>query len=165
MGSIGEGWDLPKRVRDSIDFHWFKVKPGRPVVLGILSVVPVWYVGHFHQKRMRRCSGDGCELCALGIGGQVRYLFGCVEPATGILGVMEVGKSVGLQLRDWAARRGSMRGMLVEFCKATGAKRSHTELSYVEMEEAPVWLKHGAPDLKLVLERTWARQDTEEGSE
>jgi hypothetical protein len=160
MELSGEGWEVPKRVKDVVDFHWFKVKPGKVLVLGLLSPAPLWYVGHFHNKRMRRCPGSGCDLCAAGVGTQLRYVLGCVEPVSETVGIMEVGKTVGLQLRDRAASHGSCRGLLVEFSKASSSKRSHTELRFVDVVDPPVWLRFPAPDLKMCLERTWARIDS-----
>jgi len=78
--------------------------------------------------------------------------------------VIEVGKSVGLMLRDLTHRNGGLRGMLVEFGKSTKAKQSHTEVEYID-EHAPAWcLALPEPDLREVLERTWERQMVE-GSE
>jgi hypothetical protein len=159
MESTGEGWEVPRRVKDAVDFHWFKVKPGRALVLGILSPKPLWYVGHFHEKRMKRCPGMGCPLCGAGVGAQLRYVLGCVEAETGTIGIMEVGKTVGLQIRDRAAAVGSCRGLLVEFSKASSSKRSHTEMRFIDIVDPPVWLRFPPPDLKMCLERTWARQE------
>jgi hypothetical protein len=155
----GEGWDPPKDIKDEVEFHWFKLGKGRRLLLGVLSPRPLWYVGHFHERRMRKCEGAECRLCALGVGKQLRFVFGAVEVSTGLVGIMEVGSSVAAQLKDWVARTGCFRGMLVEMSKPSSSKHSRTELEYKELADPPVWLKHPAPDLAVCLRRTWARQE------
>lgn len=155
---VGSGWDLPAEVRDQVDFHWFHVVPGRSLRLVILSGAPLWYVGHFVKGRMRKCSGEGCGFCELGIGSQVRYVFGGVEPTTRTVGVVEVGKSVAQLMRSWADRVGGLRWMQVEFQKVSAAKQSRMEVQLVS-ENPPHWSKAlECPDLAQALFRTWERQ-------
>lgn len=158
MPAQGEGWDVPKTVRDVVDFHWFKVRPGKSLRVGVLSVKPLWYVGHFQDGRMRKCPGEGCELCRVGLGSQLRYVFGAWDCEAEVCGIMEISKSIAQLIQSWVARNGGFRGMLLEFRKGSSKKQSRTEVNFVEIAEPPVWLKYPAPDLKLCLERTWARQ-------
>jgi hypothetical protein len=71
--------------------------------------------------------------------------------------VIELGKSVALQLRDMAGRNGGLRGMMCEFTKSTKAKHSRTDVAYEEAR-APAWaLAIPEIDLHEVLARTWER--------
>jgi hypothetical protein len=153
----GPGWDLPAEVREAVDFHWFHVVPGRSLVLTVLSDAPVWYVGHYQGRRMRRCMGESCELCAQGLGSQVRYVLGAVEVATRTVGVIEMGKSNALLVRSWAGRNGGLRGMTLELSKSSSHKQSRMELLYIDRPAAP-WISGlKAPDLAAALHRTWER--------
>jgi len=155
---LGEGWDLPDPVRQAVDFHWFHVTPKKRLVLAVLSTKPTWYVGHFYQGRMRQCERVDCSLCAAQIGAQVRYVFAVVEVTTRIVGVLEVGKEVGLLIRDQAAGRGFLRGLVIELGKASGSRQSRTEVQGIE-GIAPTWcMSIPEPDLGHILRRTWDRQ-------
>jgi len=154
---IGAGWEVPSEVRDRVEFHWFHSYPGKSLCLGVLSGSPVWYVGHFHQGRMVQCLRDGCSLCEQGVGGQIRYVVSCAELSSRQVGVIELGKSPALMLKDEACRNGGLRGLLFEVVKATKSKHSRMEISMIH-EHPPAWLMATEPlDLVEVMSRTWER--------
>jgi len=157
-GIAGEGWDPPTAVRDRCEFHWFHVTPGNVIVVVVLSQAPVWYVGHFEKGRMRRCDGPGCEMCAQGLGRQLRYVFCAVEISTRQNGLMEVSKSVAELLRDWSARNGGFRGMVLQVEKASKSKHSRMEVRFLD-RNPPSWASEvQAVDILEALENTWSRQ-------
>ena len=156
---MGDGWDVPTEVRDRVEFHWFHVPTTGCLVLGILSTVPAWYVGHFDRGRMRECSGQGCDLCEKGIGTQLRYLVSAADLSTHQVGVIEFGATVAALIKQWASGFGYLRGMTIEVARATKSKHSRMEVTMIR-NPPPGWLMATeALDLKEVLERTWERQE------
>jgi len=157
MPGVGEGWEVEHAYREWSDWTWFKPRGGKVLKLAILSQAPVWYAGHFVRKRMCPCAGEGCKICAEGIGIQIRYVFGAVSVETRMVGLIEVGKTLGLLIRDWCGRRGALRGMVLAFTKQTHAKQSRTEVEYCD-EVEPAWLESvSCPDVRKALETTWAK--------
>lgn len=155
MEGVGDGWEVAEVFRDRSDWTWFKIRGGKVLKVVLLSRSPVWYAGHFHKGRMVPCGGNGCRLCHERVGTQVRYVFGAARVEDGQVGLLEVGKSIGLQIRDWIARRGQLHGMSIALTKQTLAKQSRTEIEYVEGQD-PEWLDGTeCPDVRRALESTW----------
>lgn len=153
----GEGWDMPVQFEGWSDFHWWKVPANRILILVCLSEGPVWYSGHFLKGRMEPCYGDGCKACREGVGAQARYIFVCVEPLSRKVGLLEVSRSVALELREMAEGRGQLRGLTFEIGKHTRHKQSRMEV--VGVPDAP-GLNAGAfevPDVKKALILTWEK--------
>lgn len=164
MERVGEGWDVPAEVRDHVQFHWFHVTPGSTLLLVLLSIRPLWFVGHFVSGRMLQCTGDSCARCAAGTGRQIRYIVSAVEPSTKRLGVIELSESVARLIREWAIPNEGARGLIVEFGKASKSKHSRLEVSLIR-EVPPSWCLSMQPlDLHEVLARTWERIDQERGA-
>jgi hypothetical protein len=154
---VGEGWDVPFEVKDRVAFHWFHVVPGSRLLLVMLSLRPLWYVGHFDKGRMDRCIGDGCVKCQLGVGKQLRYVISCAEMTTKRIGVIEISESVAALLKQWAVPNGGARGLILEFSKATKSKHSRMEIARID-EHPPAWaMAMEALDLHEVLANTWDR--------
>lgn len=154
---VGEGFDLPPDQQPWSDFHWFKVSPRRSLVVVVLSEQPLWYSGHFLDGRMWPCCGTGCEMCAHGIGGQVRYVLACAEVSTRRVGILEIGRGIGLQVRDWIERHETLRGMQLELQKHSLSRQSRTEVLYIDGEVAPWWRTLPIPDVKRALLLTWRK--------
>lgn len=164
MDRVGEGWDPPQEVRDHVQFHWFHVTPGTSLVLVMLSLKPLWFVGHFVGGRMCRCTGDLCARCAAGTGRQIRYVVSAVELTSRRIGVLEMSESVAHLIREWAVAQSGARGLIVEFGKVSKSKHSRLEVNLIR-EHAPGWALAMEPlDLHEVLARTWERIDNEKGS-
>jgi hypothetical protein len=159
--AIGEGWDIPAGLDGWSDFSWFKVAGGKCLTLVVLSPTPLWYIGHFHKKRMHPCLGEGCALCASEVGGQVRYVFAAMERGTHKIGLMEVGKSIANQLRDAALSRGEFRGMVIELSKYSYAKNSRMELTVLWNIEPTGIDAIEVPDIPEALRATWEKLGVE----
>jgi len=155
--SVGEGWDPPPSEAGWSDWTWFKVRGGRILVVVILSEAPVWYLAHFYMGRMRPCVGSDCELCHNKIGTQLRYALAVAEVSSRRVGLLEVGKTVALQIRDWVPRNGGLRGMVLELGKYTTSKQSRMEVAFVERSEGPWWHSLEAPDVRRALRSTWEK--------
>lgn len=159
MYPLGEGWDPPEDICGNPDFHWFKVPSRGSLVLVMLGTGPVWYTGHFTDGRMWPCSGEECELCKRGIGAQLRYVVACCEPVSRKVGMLEIGKNHGLQLKDWCGRAAGFKGMMVEFSKHSAARQSRTEMVFVD-QAPPVWVfELEAPDIARALILTWRKAE------
>jgi len=154
---IGEGWDVPADETPWSHFHWFRVSPRGPLAVVCLSEGPLWYTGHFVSGRMAPCLGEGCELCAEGVGGQVRYIFPVADVSTKRVGLLEVGREVGQLIRSWIPRRGGFRGMVLEFSKHSHSRVSRTEVLYIDQELPPWYLAVEVPDVKKALLMTWRK--------
>jgi len=106
---------------------------------------------------MRACEGAGCELCGCGVGRQIRYLVCCAEVTTGRVGVLEVGRAPGLQLRDRVQGNGGLRGAVFEVCRAARSKHSRLELVFVDEHPGSHLLSLEPLDLESVLRSTWEK--------
>lgn len=152
---VGDGWDLPPGAEPWSDFHWFSCGPRNDLEIIILSERPVWYTGHYYGGRMAPCSGPGCDACAAAVGAQVRYCFAVAESVSRRAGLMEMGRSNGLQIQDWMHRNGGLRGMRLMVRKHSRSPQSRTDLTFIE-EPCPLWAAQLIPpDPSLALYLTW----------
>lgn len=154
---VGEGWEVPEDKLPWSSHHWFRVSPRRSLVVVCLGEGPLWYTGHFVGGRMAPCLGEGCELCAEDVGGQVRYVFPCAEVTGHRSGLLEVGRENGLMIRSWIPKRGEFRGMVLEFSKHSKSVTSRTDVQYIEREEPPWYLALEVPNVKRALAVTWKK--------
>lgn len=157
MPVVGSGWDVPPEVDSIGDFRWWKLGVSKVLVLTMVSTGPIWYRGHFVSKRMVPCVGDGCKWCAAKVGSQMRFVFAAAERTSGTVGLMEVGRSVALELRDMSERAGAFRGMRVEFTRSTHSKQSRMEVALQDPEEDGWWKKLTIPEVRKALQATWKR--------
>lgn len=153
--SVGEGFDLPQGSEPWSDFHWFQSSVRGDLDIVILSSSPIHYIGHFVGGRMCPCAGSGCELCSIGTGGQVRYVFAVAEVSSKRVGLIEFGKSNGQLIRDWSGRAGCLRGLRVVVRKHSKNPQSRTEVQYIEESPGNWYLSLIAPDPALALYLTW----------
>lgn len=157
----GEGWDLPEGVGEWTDFHWFKVSGFRFTTLVFLTAAPTWYAGHFVDKRMVPCQGDGCRWCDEGVGQQARYVFPVVEVQSRKVGFIELSRSVALEIQDYASVRGGLIGLTVTFTKHTKHRQSRMETEMVpDCADLPL-LAIPVPDVKRALLLTWEKAHLE----
>lgn len=157
MVQAGAGWEVPDRVRSGVEFHWFHVPATGSLAVAVLSNEPVWYVGHFEKGRMRECDGPECELCARGVGTQLRYVLCVADLTTRQVGVIEVGSGVAALIKQWSVGLGYLRGMCLEVAKCSRSKHSRMEVELIH-ERPPGWVMSTEPlNVRLVLERTWDR--------
>lgn len=157
MATVGRGWDIPPEADAIGDFRWFKVKWPRTTTLVVLSHEASWYRGHFWNGRMIPCAGEQCVICARGIGAQVRFVFAAADVVNSQVGLMEVGRSVGLELRAWSEQAGQLRGMVLEFSKHSKSDKSRTEMKWIHQEAGGHWMTLPIPDIGRALKLTWER--------
>jgi len=155
---IGKGWDIPPEQDTIGDFRWWKLGGGKVLRLVVVSHEAVPYKGHYVNRRMVPCLGDGCKWCAQKIGTQIRFVIAAAEATTQQVGLLEVGRSVGLELRDMSKRHGQLRGMCFCLSRISYSKQSRMEVEYEE-RDTPGWVfELRAPDIRKALECTWRRQ-------
>jgi hypothetical protein len=154
---VESGFGLPEGNDGWTDWTWFHARYPLPTRLTILCEAPVNYSGHFRKGRMVPCLGEGCPLCSSGLGNQARYVFSVVEWDTRRIGLLELGRGHALQVQDWMAQAGGLRGMSVSIVRASQKKQSSIELELLE-EAAPIYFKHlQGPDLVRALRSTFDR--------
>ena len=154
---VGGGWDLPPGAEPWSDFHWFGPSTKADLVLVILSHEPNWYTGHYVEKRMTPCPGEGCEECHRGTGGQIRYVFGVADRVTRRCGLIEFGRSNGLLIREWAERNAGLHGLMIDVTKHSKNVQSRTVVTEVR-EAPPAWIYTiDPPDVCLALFLTWQK--------
>lgn len=154
---IGEGWEVPSSEIPWSDHHWFRVSPRGALLVVCLSQAPLWYSGHFVAGRMAPCTGAECAMCAEGVGGQVRYVFGAAEVHTKRVGLLEISRSNGLLVQSWMARHGGFEGMVLELTKHSHSKSSRTEIVYID-DPAPAWFRGlEVPNVRRALLMTWKK--------
>lgn len=158
--SYGSGWDVDNEVVGSSDFRWYKVRPGKGIDLIILSEAPIWYVGHFVGGRMHRCDGENCRYCADQVGSQLRYCVAVAEVTTERPGLLEMGRTVALEVRDLADKAGSMRGLRLFFRKYSSSRHSRMEVERVRDTDVKFWRTLPVPDVVRALELTWEKDGT-----
>lgn len=157
MSIVGEGWDLPQGSDAWNDFTWWKISGSRVLNLVILVDSPVWYAGHFYKGRMRPCQGENCKMCADGVGKQLRYVICGMEISAGTVGLLELGRSVALELRDLGIRYERLRGLVVEFGKVSYSKQSRMTVTAHPGHEVIGWASAAVPDIKTALRNTWLK--------
>lgn len=157
MAKVYDGWDVQDEAVGSTDFRWYKVRPGRPLHVVILSDSPSSYVGHFDKGRMHVCIGDDCRWCADQVGAQLRYCVAVAEVLTRRPGLLEVGRSVALEIRDAADRGGGLRGLSVVISKHSSSRHSRMEVEQCSESESTWWQKLTVPDVKKALFLTWEK--------
>lgn len=154
---IGEGFNLPGDVKAWSDWSWFHIKPGKSLRLVILSENPLWYGGHYVGKRMQPCHGQECLECERGTGMQVRWVFAAADILTHRAGLVEVGNSTALELKDYVKQTGYFRGLVIHLGRYSHSKMSRIECDLVQ-EDIPIWsASMAAPELVKCLHATWAR--------
>ena len=157
--AVGVGWEVDPGDQPWSDFHWWKVPTKGVLVLVLIGKEPVYYVGHFVDGRMWPCLKEGCGMCDRGVGSQVRYVMAAAEISSKRIGILEVGRQNGLQIRDWCVGRGGMTGLVLELEKHSHARTSRTEVKLIEKEVGP-WPYHVKEvDLKRALLLTWKKAD------
>lgn len=161
MSGLFEGFDPPEGSQGWSDWHWWKIPGGKVIELILVCDGPLGYAGHFQHGRMEPCYGEGCKACKEGIGAQIRYMFGAVEPNTKRTGIWDVGRSVGLLVRDAGDRRAGMRGLWLAITHQTASRRSQTDFEVLD-QIVPDWVKGiECPDRQRAIVETWRRKGIE----
>lgn len=155
--STGSGWEPSGDSVASSDFRWYKVRPGKGLDVVVLSEEPLWYQGHYHQGRMHLCAGTDCRYCADQIGAQTRYCLAVAEVSTRRPGLLEMGRTVALEVRDLADRRGGLRGLRIFIAKHSNSRHSRMEVEQVSDTQEKWWMFLPVPDVKRALELTWEK--------
>jgi hypothetical protein len=154
---VGVGFDLPEGNDGWSDWTWFHARYPTPQRFTILCNTPVHYGGHFRKGRMVPCAGEDCPLCEMGLGSQARYVFSVVEWETRRIGLLELGRGHTLQVQDWMAQNGGLRGMSIEIVRSGAPKQSKVDMTLVA-NAAPLFFQHmEGPDLERALKSTWQR--------
>jgi hypothetical protein len=155
---LGEGFDLPEGNDGWSDWTWFHARAEYPQRFTVLCETPVNYSGHYRKGRMHACPGDGCPLCAAGVGSQARYVFSVVDWESRRVGLLELGRGHALWIQDASKSHGGLRGLSFEVERAARAKQSRLDLRLVT-DAVPAFFQHlSGPDLKRAVEATWRRQ-------
>jgi hypothetical protein len=157
MRLVGEGFDLPVEVTDRLDFHWYHCPVGGSLNLVLLPPKPVWYVAHWVHGRMIPCDGEDCLLCSRAVGTQIRYVFSVAEMQTHRAGLIELGKSNGLLIRDWGGQDGYPSFCGFEVWRPGRGKNSRLEVRRIEGDHIRWAMRLGMPDPMRALEMTWER--------
>lgn len=157
MAVVGEGWDIPPEADSIGDFRWFKVTPGRVLHLVVLSAQPFHYRGHFVGTRMIPCAGPQCVYCENGVGAQLRWVVGAIDPFSGQVGLMEMGRTIGLELRAKTDGKQPLKGSVVKFWRAGKSIHSRLEMDIVDMPVSKAYLTVPCPDIGKALKMTWQR--------
>ena len=155
----GKGFNVPEDVQLGPTWRWIHPQPKSCLILGIISSEVAWYVGHFYGGRMRRCKGEGCELCQIEIGRQVRYLLHVAELATKQQGIWEFGPGSAEKIQTYTEELGFLKGIILEVARTGKHKNSKIDVKLVRQKIQP-WLLAIKPiDLDIVLEKTFERME------
>lgn len=157
MPLVGEGFELPIEVRDQVDFHWYHCPPGGSLNFILLPAKPVWYVAHWRNGRMIPCEGEDCKLCAMETGKQIRYVFAVAEITTRRPGLIELGKTNALLIRDWGGMDGFPNFATFEVHRPGRTKNSRIDIRRIEENVWPWCTKIAPPDPYRALQATWSR--------
>jgi hypothetical protein len=155
---VGVGFGLPEGNDGWTDWTWFHARSATAQRFTILCDAPANYSGHYRKGRMVPCMGEGCPLCATGIGAQARYVFSVVEWESRRVGLFEMGRGHALAVADRAGPEGGVRGVSFEVQRASHAKQSRIELTFLEVP-VPLFFQHlQGPDVARAVKATWERQ-------
>lgn len=159
LPKINAGFGLPEGNDGWTDWTWFHARASAPQRFTVLCREPVNYAGHFKKGRMVPCLGEGCPLCAMGLGSQARYVVSVVEWESKRVGLFEVGRGHALCIADWAAGAGGLRGLSFEVQRVSHSKQARMDVRLVT-DEAPLYFHHlEGPDLAKALASTFKRGD------
>jgi hypothetical protein len=162
--SIGEGWDVDSAAAGSSDFRWYRVSGNKGLDVVVLSERPINYVGHYDKGRMHLCVGEDCRYCAQQVGAQIRYCVAVAEVLTRRPGLLELGRTVALELRDLADKAGYLRGLRVFIGKHSHSKHSRMEVEWIEKGAENWWRTLVVPDVMRALELTWEKDGVDVSS-
>ncbi len=154
---IGGGWDPPPASAGTEDFRWFHISGVRPLIAVVTCELPIWYRGHYHGNRMQPCTGEACDLCAMAVGSQVRFVFSLADCSQRAHGLLETGSGIAQEIRDLAARSGHLKGLMVEIQKHTLSRKSRMEVQEVLGDPGEFWKELPAIDLGEALRATWSK--------
>jgi len=96
-------------------------------------------------------------MCADGVGAQLRYVVACVEVSTHRSGLLEVGHTVAIELRDLAVNRGGLSGLRFEVSKHSFSKNSRMELRPLPDEPSAWWREVDVPNPQTALYLGWQK--------
>lgn len=100
MKSGGEGRDEGWGPAGPAEGVFLRVPPGERRLVVVLAEEPFNYGGHWWRGQMRPCTGEGCRLCAVGVGRQVRQVLEVWSCAAAGVQCWEFGMRVGKELRE-----------------------------------------------------------------
>lgn len=156
---LGEGWEPPAEAAGSEDFRWFHISGTKPLIAVVTCTMPLWYTGHYHRGRMCPCTGEHCEMCEIGVGSQVRFVFSLADCSQRAHGLLETGRTVAQEVRDLAARIGGLRGLMLEISKHSLSRKSRMEVINVPGDPGTWFEKLPPIDIEQALRATWSKAE------
>ena len=157
---IKEGWGTIKEIKERDSIHFAKVEGDEPNKFLILNHAPVMYEGHFVHGKMIPCEGENCNVCAAGVGKQVRYCFGVYEYRTGWRAVLELSGKQAEVIFDKYLTGDDARGLMITIRRLGKAKTANLRIvhaEYIDMKPREVYR---FVDVSQFLEQTWKKQTT-----
>lgn len=152
---VGLGFDAPEDSRGSADFRWLHIPAGQAIEVTIISDLPLWYKGHWFAGRVRKCEGENCPACGMGVGSQRRWVFQVHRPGVSTLYLLEISESNALLVRSWIHRAGGFRGMNLMFSRPGQKRNGRVEVEYGPDAAPGRWEEVQILDLQTCLEATW----------
>lgn len=126
--------------------EWITVTQRRQEVTVISEPTP--WISHWDTVKMRsrRCGGDTCQLCQMGMPKQIRYILLCVD-GHGHERLLELRERHADYLDSLIREHGSTVGLRVAVLRDGPAKNSPVSFRYLTREPAV------ARDIKLLVAR------------
>ncbi len=139
MSDVGSGWGNLGESSERGSTRFLHVVTTVPQQYVILSDEIANYYGHFRGGKMVACLGDGCKLCRDGVGKQQRWVFYCFREPDLACGMLEVGRSTALVLRQVCESFGCVRGAKFELWKSGLSKYSSIRARHYSGEIVNDW--------------------------
>ena len=142
-GLVGPAW------------HWLHPEPGRTIGFLVVCEAPLWFRGHFSGRRMEACEGNGCSLCASGVGIQRRWIATGIEERSGIVYAWEFGDAVAEVLKREQKKKGSCRGLLLEIGRSGESVHTRLRVECMGVQKVSEASEKKVPAPALVFEATF----------
>lgn len=123
---VSEGWGADVQGSGGRQSAFVHVAPGLELRFVVSCDVPVRYEGHWEGVGIRPCPGEGCSLCAAGVGKQQRWVIAVLVFDTWRPAVWEFGQGVARGFQQQGLTGVSLRGLGFRIYKLGRDRRSAT---------------------------------------
>lgn len=117
--------------------------------------LPLWYYAHWHQGRMRPCSGEGCRMCDAGVGKQRRWVFAITMAYEHQAYFWEVSDAAGDRVRELMEKYGQLVDQIMHVTRDNGGPKGRINISHHGFDDMHRGSTTKWPDVWTALELTW----------
>lgn len=151
-------------------FQWLHIRAGESSTVVFGDKAPLWYKAHWYERRMQPCSGEGCKMCAAGVGRQRRWVFAVALVGAKKAMLWEVSESLAQDIKKIANEKGQLEKLKVYVIREGSGNKGRLSVSGRGYDEPRMIRIDGIeqmvgtedvifPEPQEALELTWAGID------